>query len=180
MKGVIFNVVEEVVTEQYGADTWDALLDAAGVEGAYTSLGNYDDAQLVALVEAAASALSTSAADVLRIVGRAGFAKLSGRYPHFVAAHTTSRTVFHELNSVIHPQVLSLYPGASVPHFAVEGDGAQLVLHYTSDRGLCHLAEGLAEGLAASFDENIAIHQSSCRHRGDETCQIVVDYLDRG
>lgn len=180
MKGVIFNVVEEVVTEAYGADTWDALLDAAGVDGAYTALGNYDDVQLVALVDAAASALDTTTDEVLRIVGRAGFAKLSARYPHFVASHATSRTVLQELNSVIHPQVLSLYPGASVPEFSVAGDDAQLVLLYTSARGLCHLAEGLAEGLADAFGEDVAIHQSTCRHRGDETCQIVVDYLGRG
>ena len=34
MKGVIFNVVEEVVTDVYGGDTWDDLLDAAASDGA--------------------------------------------------------------------------------------------------------------------------------------------------
>ncbi len=178
MKGVIFNVVEEVVTEAYGADTWDALLDAAGVDGAYTALGNYDDAQLVALVAAASDALGASHEEVLRLVGRAGFERLSSRYPHFVESHDTSRTVLRELNSVIHPQVLTIYPDASVPRFEVTGDDRQLVLTYESARGLCHLAEGLAEGLATAFDERVTLHQRSCRHRGDDTCEIIVDYLD--
>lgn len=178
MKGVIFNVVEEVVTEAYGPDTWDALLDAAGVDGAYTALGNYDDAELVAIVGAASSALGATGEDVLRTVGRAGFARLSSRYPHFVEPHESSRSVLRELNEVIHPQVLAIYPDASVPRFDVSGGDEQLVLIYESERGLCHLAEGLAEGLAAAFEEQVAVHQRACRHRGDGSCEIVVDYLD--
>lgn len=178
MKGVIFNVVEEVVTEAYGPNTWDVLLDAAGLDGAYTALGNYDDGELVAIVGAASSALGVSTEDVLRTVGSAGFSRLSSRYPHFVEPHVSSRSVLRALNEVIHPQVLAIYPGASVPRFEVDGGDDRLVLTYESDRGLCHLAEGLAAGLAAAFDEQVAIHQQACRHRGDESCQIVVDYLD--
>ena len=44
MKGVIFNLLERAVTDEYGADVWDDLIDDAGVGGAYSSLGNYDDA----------------------------------------------------------------------------------------------------------------------------------------
>jgi hypothetical protein len=29
MKGVIFNLLEEIVEDEFGADTWDALLEAA-------------------------------------------------------------------------------------------------------------------------------------------------------
>lgn len=56
MKGVIFNLVEDIVTEANGPDAWDDLLEAAGLEGAYTALGSYGDDQLFALVDAAASA----------------------------------------------------------------------------------------------------------------------------
>ena len=54
MKGIIFNVAEEVVTDLYGADAWDSLLASAELEGAYTSLGNYDDAEIAAIIAAAA------------------------------------------------------------------------------------------------------------------------------
>ena len=54
MKGVVFNLLEEAVTDSFGADTWDDLLDDADLEGAYTSLGNYSDAEIEALVGAAA------------------------------------------------------------------------------------------------------------------------------
>ena len=70
MKGLIFNVVEEVVTELYDADTWDDLLDAAGVDGAYTALGNYDDDELIGIVDAASTA-----------TGNAGGGPVAGRGP---------------------------------------------------------------------------------------------------
>ena len=43
MKGVVFNLLEQLVARDFGEDTWDALLDASGLEGAYTSLGSYPD-----------------------------------------------------------------------------------------------------------------------------------------
>lgn len=180
MKGVIFNVAEEVVTARFGADAWDDVLEAAGLEGVYTSLGNYEDAELGALVAAAASALDVSEAEVLQLIGTHGFARLASRYPKFLDDHTSSRTVLADLNGVIHPRVLTLYPGASVPEFDFSRVGNNIELVYRSDRGLCHLAEGLASGAALSFDEEVDVYQQTCRHRGDAECRIVVDYSSHG
>ena len=46
MKGVILNVVEEVVVDLFDEDTWDAVIENAGVSGAYTALGYYEDADV--------------------------------------------------------------------------------------------------------------------------------------
>ena len=56
MKGIVFNLLEEIVREAHGEDTWDALLEAADLDGAYTSLGSYPDEDLGRLVAAAAAA----------------------------------------------------------------------------------------------------------------------------
>lgn len=176
MKGVIFNVVEEVVTERFGADTWDDLLEAAELVGAYTALGNYDDEELAALVAAAARTLDVSEPDVLRLVGRLGFSRLAARYGRLLDGHTTSRTVLADLNAVIHPQVLAIYPGATVPEFDFRDRGESVELDYRSGRGLCHLAEGLAEGVAHHFGEEVEVRQPTCRHRGDRGCLVTVRY----
>ena len=63
MKGVVYNLFEEAVVEKFGADIWDDLLDDAGVAGAYTSLGNYTDDEMIALVEAAAAKLDMTSSD---------------------------------------------------------------------------------------------------------------------
>jgi hypothetical protein len=54
VKGIIFNLVEEVVSQAHGDDAWDAVLDAAHLDGSYTSLGSYPDSDLEQLTEAAA------------------------------------------------------------------------------------------------------------------------------
>ena len=49
MKGILFNVVEDVVTEAMSEDAWDDVVDAAGVDGSYTSLADYPDSDLAAI-----------------------------------------------------------------------------------------------------------------------------------
>ena len=66
MKGIIFHLLEDVVVDTYGEATWDELLDAAGLDGVYTSLGSYDDAEIMALVSAAAAKLALPEGEVLR------------------------------------------------------------------------------------------------------------------
>lgn len=70
MKGVVFNLLEAVIRRDYGDDTWEALLEAAETDGAYSSLGNYPDEEVMKLVGAASSALNMPADDVVRWFGR--------------------------------------------------------------------------------------------------------------
>lgn len=176
MKGVIFNVVEDVVTEAFGPDAWDAMLERAGVDGAYTGLGNYDDGELHALVAAAAAELDRSPADVLELVGQAAFPHLAARYPDF-DAYADSRSLLVSLNEVIHPQVLVLYPGSVVPTFEATVPAPELVvLRYRSERALCHLAVGLSRGAVLAFGETATTEQEECRLRGGDECRIVVRY----
>ena len=46
MKGVVFNAAQEAVIELFDEDTWDDFLDAAGVDGVYSSVGSYPDEEL--------------------------------------------------------------------------------------------------------------------------------------
>jgi hypothetical protein len=177
MKGIIFNIVEEIVTDRFGNDTWDDLLADAGLDGAYTALGSYDDAQLQDLVAAASARLDQPPAGVLRMIGRAAFPLLAERYPRYPGLYASSRELLAQLDSVIHPQVLSLYPGAVVPRFTLEDRPPHgVVLRYSSARGLCHLAEGLVEGAGLAFGEQVSVVQEECRHLGGAECRIVVTY----
>jgi hypothetical protein len=42
MNGIVFNLLADLVGRDFGNDTWDDLLDAAGASGSYTSLGSDD------------------------------------------------------------------------------------------------------------------------------------------
>jgi Haem-NO-binding len=177
MKGIVFNLLEEIVVREHGDETWEDLLDAAGVDGAYTSLGNYSDEQLVALVGAASQALSLPADDVVRWYGRHALPLLAERYPAFFAPHADARAFTLTLNEIIHPEVRKLYPGASTPEFAFDAsDPDRLVMEYRSKRRLCAFAEGLLQGAGDLYGQTIEIAQTECMNRGDERCLIAIDF----
>jgi hypothetical protein len=175
MKGIVFNLLEEAVSRTYGENTWDDLLEAAGLEGAYTSLGNYPDQQLTDLVEAASAATGTDAQSIIRWFGRESMPALAAGYPGFFVPHSDLGSFLNTLNDIIHPEVRKLYPGADVPTFgfSTAADGT-ITMRYGSPRRLCAFAEGLIEGAATQFGQTVAIEQPRCMLRGDELCTIEI------
>lgn len=177
MKGIIFNLLQEAVTRQYGADMWDDLIDAAEVDGAYTSLGNYADDEVTALVVQAAKALDLSAGEVLRWFGHSTIPMLAERYPEFFTRHDDARSFLLTLNSIIHPEVRKVYPGATPPVFGFDDSQPDaLVMTYASRRRLCMLAEGFVTGSAAHFGQQVRMQHAQCMHEGAAHCVFELQF----
>jgi hypothetical protein len=171
MKGVVFNLLQQVVTDAYGADAWDDLLDAAGVSGVYTSLGSYSDEELEKLVAAACAKLGLPRGAVLRWFGQEAIPLLAVAYPSFFAGHTTSRTFVEGINDVIHAEVRKLYTGAECPHFNIrELEPGALSMDYKSSRRMCALAQGFVEGAARFYCEDVDFRHTACVEDGAERC----------
>jgi hypothetical protein len=182
LKGIIFNLLEQSVEREFGPRTWDALLEAAKVDGVYTSLGNYPDEELLKLVAAASAALNKPTEDILRWFGVAAIPLLVEKYPVFFDRHHDTRSFLLTLNDIIHPEVRKLYPGADVPDFTYQmtpGADQELVMIYESKRRLCMLAEGFIEGAASHYGEAAAIDQRECMHRGSSRCVLHVTFRKR-
>ena len=107
MKGVVFNLLETVVTENYAADIWDDLLDAADSDGVYTSLETYDDADLFNIVTAASKALALPPNDVIRWFGTEAMPHFKKLYPRFFLAHDSSVSFLATHHSSRGPKALS-------------------------------------------------------------------------
>lgn len=182
MKGIIFNVVEEVVRTQHGEQAWDIILERSGASGAYTSLGTYPDSELVAITQAAAVEMGMTPDEVVRAVGIAGIPMFAERYPHFFTESPGLLDFVLSLNEIIHPEVRKLYPGAIVPVFTFDppvrsqAGSTSLVMGYRSHRAMCALAEGLVLGAAKWFNEPITLTQTHCVHRGDPQCVLVLTW----
>ncbi len=176
MKGVVFNILEDVVSEEHGESAWDDLLDEAGVEGAYTAIGSYSDAEFVQLLQCLPGAQDYALSEALRLFGRSAMARLAALYPALFEPHSSTTPFLLTLNDIIHPAVRCLYPGADVPVFdftvAPVEDGSDLVVGYRSARRLCYLAEGFIEGAAAHFGESVAVCQAECMNNGAPECLI--------
>lgn len=175
MKGIVFNLLEEVVRRECGEDVWDTLLEVARLDGSYTSLGNYPDKDLMSLVAAASSSLDRPADAVIRWFGRNALPLLAERYPEFFVPHRSTRPFLLSLNDIIHTEVRKLYPGADVPVFEFDTSSPEvLVMGYRSPRRLCALAEGFIEGAAAHYGEEATLEQPQCMIRGDGKCVLRV------
>jgi hypothetical protein len=175
VKGVIFNLVEDVVRQEHGDDVWDEVVDASGVTGAYTSLGSYPDADLEALATTVALRESAPTSAVMRHIGHESIASLAARYPEFFEPFDEVRPFLLTLNSIIHPEVRKLYPGARPPDFDIRTDDAHVLeMVYRSERQRCDLAEGLILGAADWFGQVVELSQPLCELRGDAMCLLRV------
>ncbi len=52
MKGVVFVELLKMAEDAFGEDAVDDVLEKAGIEGAYTSVGNYPCSELINIVGA--------------------------------------------------------------------------------------------------------------------------------
>ncbi len=157
LKGVVFNAAEDAVTALHGAEAWDSILNDSGVNGAYTALGNYEEQDMVAIVDAAATLLEESVDDTWRIIGRHMLPQLTRRLGNVNPTFASAKELLTSVNDIIHPEVKMLYPDAVPPTFEFSDTNEGLLVHYLSDRGLLPLAEGLIAGCGDLFDEHVEI-----------------------
>src|ERR1700722_1061663 len=175
MKGIIFNLLEEVVIRDHGADTWDELLSATSLDGAYTSLGSYPDEHIQALVGAAAHRFGLSQFEVLRWFGQKAIPLLVERYPSFFTSQPSTRPFVLSVNGIVHPEVRKVYPGADVPTFEFqEAPGGALMMGYRSPRKMCALAQGFTEGAANHYGETVTFEHRECMNNGDSGCLCLI------
>ena len=175
MKGVVLNVVQEVVELQFGADVWDDAVERTGVDGAYTSLGNYPESDLDRLAEELSTAVGVSKAEMYTEIGRHGFRHLAERHPDLLVLFTSWRDVVEHLDGIIHVEVRKIYPGVAPPSFVVRtDDDGSLVLTYHSERRLCCLAEGLLLGLGDWYRSPLVVSHVECHQQGAALCTLVV------
>lgn len=158
MKGIIFNAVEQAVIGLYDEDTWDDLLDAAGLEGDYTSIGTYDDGELLQLVAVGCKATGLDAGALVRALGQSSFKHLAERHPEFLEGPENAADFLVTIDEIIHPEVMKLHPDATPPRFEIEHLATDtLRMTYISDRQLSAMAEGLIHGAADWFGEKAEI-----------------------
>ena len=181
MKGIIFNLVEGFVVAEGGERAWDSLLDSADLDGGYSSLGDYADEELSALVTAYSQTHDLTLAATTRAVGRHALLGLAERYPHFFTPHTHTRDMLLTLNDVIHPEVRKLHPSSRPPDFVFTStDPDDFVMGYSSGRHLCFLAEGMIAGAAEHYGEGVTVSQSACMHDGADQCVIHCTFDESG
>ena len=178
MKGVVFNVLEDMVVEQYDMSVWNSILEQQALAGIYTAGASYPDEELFALVGCIAEKTGIDIPDLIGAFGERLFAGLVQRNPIFIETESTLKGFLKSVHDVIHMEVKKLYENPNLPEFTYEemGDGA-LLMRYQSPRKLCILAEGLIRGAAHHYQTAISIEHPVCMHKNAPHCDIIVRFL---
>lgn len=174
MKGIVFNIFSDLVTDEFGMEVWDQLIQQTDpASGAvYTSAEVYPDGELIAYVTALSGITGVPAADLIRTFGTYTMHKFYALHPEFMTEHT-AKSFLESVHDVVHVEVKKLHPDTLLPEFQYESTGDdQLTMFYSSPRKLCHLAEGLIIGTADIFSEKIELAHSQCMHDGAEQCRL--------
>ena len=174
MKGVVFNLLNDLVEEQYGMDAWDDLIEetAPASQGVYTSVEVYADQELLAYVAAISRHTGADESEVVQLFGRYMLGRFAEMHPEFFAGHTL-KSFLKSVHDVIHVEVRKLHPDVVLPEFTYEDPADdQLIMHYHSPRALCHLAEGLIDGASTHFDTPVTIEHPVCMHNGADHCDL--------
>lgn len=179
MKGIVFNVLQEIVTETAGEEVWDSVVERSGVGGAYTALGTYDDAELLDISTVLAADVGLELPDAFRWVGERAMPHFFERYPQLFD-HAGTLSLVLALNRIIHPEVYKIYPGAEPPTFVYDiiDENSHVRMEYQSRRHMCTFAEGLVLGAAAHYREQVEVSQPECRLRGDSRCVLDVQVVE--
>jgi hypothetical protein len=152
MMGMVFTELLDMVESKFSLDMVDAIVARAGAKGSYTSVGNYDDEELVKLVVALGDETGIAVPQLLHAYGVHLFGRFVALFPGFFAPHDSAAGFFAGLESHVHTEVRKLYANARPPLFSLErNDDGSLFLDYRSARGLWQFAQGLVEACLAHF-----------------------------
>lgn len=160
MKGVVFTEFMEMVEARMGPDMLDRIITEAELpnDGAYTSVGTYDHAELVRLVTSLSHATGLSTAQLVYVFGEHLFVRFSVSYPALFVDATTAFDFLSRIDGVIHVEVRKLYPDAELPKLQCERiSEREMTMLYSSPRGFGDLAAGLIAGCIAHFKAPIEV-----------------------
>lgn len=178
MKGVIFNVLEEFITEGWGAATYEGILARCPLhtKEPFIGPGTYPDADLVTIVGKTCETLGVAPTDALHAFGKFLFPRLAGRVPKFLEGHSHPRSFLKTIDAVIHVEVRKLFKGAETPHITYDETDERFLVHYQSSRKVCALFTGLLAGAGEHFGVPITWEEQACMHHGAASCTFDVRF----
>ncbi|MEO0398940.1 MAG: heme NO-binding domain-containing protein [Pseudomonadota bacterium] len=161
MKGVIFTNFLKMVDETFSPEVTEEIIERANLPsgGAYTTVGAYDHAEILALVVALSELTSADSSALVRAFGKYLFGALGAAHPEYISDINSSFDLLKEVQDHIHVEVRKLYPDAELPKIECVSRDDDLTVHYQSERPFASVAEGLIEGCIDHFKDNVTVER---------------------
>ncbi len=183
MKGIIFNLLEAYLTSIIGEGGFEQIVRQCALKTTDPMLmvapGTYPDADFLEIVQAAAGELQVPEAEFFRNFGRYAIPRMAERYPNFFTPFTSPKDFLKFIGMVHLVEVKKIFLDAEVPDFSFQDIGTdEIILRYSSRRRLCHMVEGLIEGLAVYYKVRVRYLQPRCLMKGDEVCEFHIRFYE--
>lgn len=161
MKGMVFTEFLEMVESKFSADMVDDIIEDSDLPsgGAYTAVGTYDHAELVAMVGALAQRSGLPVPALVHAFGLHLFGRFYALYPGFFEGTSNALDFLEGIETVIHTEVRKLYPDAQLPQFDCARSASGLDMVYSSPRHFGDLAAGLIQGAVAHFGDAVSVNR---------------------
>ncbi|MBT6594082.1 MAG: heme NO-binding domain-containing protein [Porticoccaceae bacterium] len=164
MKGLIFTSFLHLVEKEYGLEMVDKVIAQAAPPsgGIYTTVGNYDHREVIAMIAALSKNINLSVGHLTKTFGVYLFAELIAAYPQWITNFNSSFALLSKVDGFIHGEVKKLYPDASPPSFkCTHYSETRMQVIYQSPRCMGDVAEGLILGCAAYYQEKITVRRET-------------------
>ena len=162
MNGRIFVEFLAFVDEQFSPSMTETLIDATepGSGAAYSSVGDYPSAELLAMVKELAGRADLPPADLCVRFGDFLFHRLYEAHADILSNLTDLPSFLMRLDDTIHAEVRKLHASAEPPTIAVQMESRGTIrVRYCSRRPLADVAEGLLRGCIAHFGDGYTLQR---------------------
>jgi hypothetical protein len=160
MKGTIVKCLQELVTEQFGKDTWQQSLEDAGIRRntMFLTITDVDDATVMNVIQAVCRNVGITLEQAADAFGDYWVNVYSQKlYAQFYANHTTAKDFLLDMDK-LHLSMTKTMPTAHPPRFRYEWSQENtLIIHYQSHRGLIDFVVGLAKGVGTFYQETLNV-----------------------
>lgn len=176
MHGVIFDELESFVTEEYGPDAWDDLLETADTDHeAFLPTQAYPDSDLVEIVKTASESTDEPVQDLLYAFGEYTASDLLEMYEVQIADEWGYLDLISNTEEQIHKVVRRDMPEAEPPELQTKRVSEDEVrIRYASERQMCSVLEGIATGMASAYGTRADISQAQCMLEGASECHVSI------
>ena len=180
MYGLINKAIEDFVTQEFGAGSWERILEKANLDAeVFISMKTYPDEWTYKLVGAASEVLSLPADAILtafgqhwiRFMGREGYGQLltgcGKNLPNFLKGLDN-----------MHAHIGLAFANAKMPSFRCTEMGPNLLqVDYYSERpGLGPMVVGLLKGIGDLFGNTVEIESAESRAMGADHDRFLLHY----
>jgi hypothetical protein len=171
MYGIVNKAIQDLVTENFGKQKWDDILERSGLEkGFFISSEPYDDDITFKLAIAVSQEMNVTVSQVFIAFEKWWVVRTTKeKYGGLMKSGGTNLQEFLMNLPLFHNRVMLIYPKLTPPKFKVSHISENSInLHYFSKReGLQEFVRGLIQGLGIMFNTPTTIDLLQTHDSGD-------------